>query len=214
MQFLTIAAVFAATVSALPTLVQRQEEYTSLNYSQLAVLHHNIHRANHSAPNVTWDDDLAATAKKIADTCNFEHQMDFDGGNYGQNLAAGVKGENISSVITDLWYNGEEPLYPAYGREPTDSEMTNTFHSWGHFTQVVWKNTSIIGCATTHCSGGVANTGSNVLPYLTVCNYKTPGNYGDQYAEQVGGPLGNETIGWDYGRNLTTADLLSVVDLE
>ena len=104
-------------------------------------------------------------------------RRDFDGGNYGQNLAAGVVPENITEIITGLWYNAEVVLYPSFGRNPTDDEMTASFHEWGHMTQIVWKNTTIIGCWTTDCTdqGGVANTGSNVLPYLTVCNYKGPG---------------------------------------
>ncbi|CAK1366996.1 Cell wall protein PRY3 [Cercospora beticola] len=208
MQFLAVAAVLTTAVSALPALVERQqtygaptyeaETYGGLNYSARAVLHHNLHRSNHSATNVTWDDDLASSAKKVADLCIFEHKMDVDGGNYGQNLAAGVPADNITSVITDLWYGGEVSLYPAWGRNPSQSEMSN-FVQWGHFTQLVWKNTTIIGCATTDCSsqGGVASTGGNVEPYLTVCHYKGPGNYAGQYGEQVGESLGNATIAWN-----------------
>lgn len=77
MHFLSIASVLTVAATALPTIVQR-DDYTgtgALSYSQLAVLHHNYHRENHSAPAVVWDDDLAATAKKIADECDFEHKM-------------------------------------------------------------------------------------------------------------------------------------------
>jgi uncharacterized protein YkwD len=37
--------------------------------------HHNIHRANHSAPDLTWSDSLAATAQKIGETCVYAHSM-------------------------------------------------------------------------------------------------------------------------------------------
>lgn len=77
MHFLSIAAALIATATALPTLLPRDDNTGSaaLNYSDLCVLHHNYHRDNHSAPAVVWDDDLAATAKKIADECSFEHKM-------------------------------------------------------------------------------------------------------------------------------------------
>jgi len=39
----------------------------------MAVYHHNLHRSNHSADAVEWDDGLAATAQKIANTCVYAH---------------------------------------------------------------------------------------------------------------------------------------------
>ena len=45
------------------------------DYSNLVIVHHNIHRSNHSASPLTYDEGLASTAAKIAATCNFEHQM-------------------------------------------------------------------------------------------------------------------------------------------
>lgn len=128
-------------------------------------------------------------------------RRDFDGGGYGQNIAAGVEPERITEIITGLWYNNEQCLYPSYGRNPTEDEMTNSFHEWGHFTQIVWKDTTTIGCWTTDCTsqGGVKNVGGDVLPYFTVCNYKGPGNYDDEFADQIGEPLDHDTVQWDYG---------------
>ena len=97
-----------------------------------------------------------------------------DGGGYGQNIAAGVEAGNISAIITNLFYNGEVGWYDGlYGQDSPD--MSN-FEHWGHFSQIVWKGTSHIACATQDCSGrGLANVGSNVQPYFTVCNYKSAG---------------------------------------
>lgn len=107
-----------------------------------------------------------------------------DGGGYGQNIAAGVKADNVSAVITELFYNGEVGLYEGqYGKESPD--MSN-FHEWGHFTQIVWKGTTEVGCATVDCSSsGLANTGGNVPPYFTVCNYKSPGKHFLIYPEKI-----------------------------
>lgn len=43
------------------------------NFQSAVLYHHNIHRANHSAPDVQWDAGLAATALKIAQTCVYQH---------------------------------------------------------------------------------------------------------------------------------------------
>jgi uncharacterized protein YkwD len=142
-------------------------------YQERVVDHHNVHRANHSAPALEWDSALASTAAKIAATCVYAHSMDVDGGNYGQNIAAGVEANNVSAVITELFYNGEVGYYTnLYGQANPD--MTN-FEKWGHFSQLVWKGTTKVGCATQYCSGGLANVGQYVSPHFTVCNYGAPG---------------------------------------
>lgn len=99
---------------------------------------------------------------------------EMDGGGYGQNIAAGVPSDNISAVITDLFYNSEEPLFAAqYGLD--DPDMSE-FEKWGHFTQIVWQGTTEVGCWTEDCSSkGLVNTGTGVSPWFTVCNYKNPG---------------------------------------
>lgn len=134
---------------------------------------HNLHRANHSAPALSWDDDLAAIAQQIAETCVYEHNTEMGGGGYGQNIGAGAPDSDIPGMITNQMYNDEIGYYPGYGGEP---DMGN-FENWGHFSQIVWKDTTSLGCYTAHCPGGLANTGGDVSPYFTVCNYKPPGKF-------------------------------------
>lgn len=57
-----------------PTQAPEAEQPSGLSgYNDIVVAHHNVHRANHSAPEVQWDSALAATAQKIADGCVYAH---------------------------------------------------------------------------------------------------------------------------------------------
>lgn len=142
-------------------------------YQQRVLVSHNVHRANHSASNLVWDNALASTAAKIASTCVYAHNTTTDGGGYGQNIAAGLAADNITAVITELFYNGEVSYFNRlYGQAQPD--MSN-FHNWGHFSQIVWKGTSKVGCATQYCPKGLANVGPYTPPHFTVCNYGPPG---------------------------------------
>ncbi|KAF7845837.1 hypothetical protein BT93_L0395 [Corymbia citriodora subsp. variegata] len=162
-------------------------------YEQLVLAHHNVHRANHSATDVIWSANLAAIALSIAETCVYEHNTTAGGGGYGQNIAAGVEASGIGEVISDLFYNGEVNYFVGlYGEASPD--MTN-FEHWGHFSQIVWKATTTVGCATYDCSSsGLANVGSDVSPYFTVCNYEGPGNVGGEYGANIGSPLDYATV--------------------
>jgi hypothetical protein len=144
------------------------------SYSGLVVYQHNLHRANHSSPDLAWSDDLAASAQIVASSCNYAHNVDVNGGGYGQNIAAGVQPANIATIITDMFYNGEVGYFAdQYGKKNPDMD---DFEKWGHFSQIVWAGTTHVGCATQDCSAsGLSNTGGGVAPYFTVCNYKTPG---------------------------------------
>lgn len=98
---------------------------------------------------------------------------DVGGGGYGQNIAAGIPANNVTYVVTNMWYNSEVNTYSTYyGKEPSSS----TFGQYEHFTRVVWNGTTKLGCATKDCSAsGFTGVGSNVPPIFTVCNYKAPG---------------------------------------
>ena len=124
---------------------------------------HNTHRVFHGVPAVTWSDTVAASAQAYADTCPTSHS----GSGYGENLAWATNNLGATAVV-DMWYD-EEPLYD-YNNPGFSSDT-------GHFTQVVWKNTTEIGCGfATGCSG---------WPNVWVCQYNPPGNYLNQFAENV-----------------------------
>lgn len=143
------------------------------SYADPILRQHNLHRSNHTSPDIQWNSTLAATAQKIAQSCVYAHDVKTDNGGYGQNIGAGAPPNEIDKMITNSMYNGEMMLYPGYSGEPNMAD----FHQWGHFSQIVWKDTVSVGCYTQHCEGGLQNVGSNVSPYFTVCNYYPSGKW-------------------------------------
>lgn len=151
-------------------------------YAAPILQQHNIHRANHSAPALVWDDNLASIANEIASSCVYAHNTAAGGGGYGQNIGAGTPADEVDKMITNAMYNDEIEDYPGYGGEPD----MGAFEKWGHFSQIVWKSTTKVGCATVDCAN-LANFGKGAF---TVCNYSPPGNFGGQYGANVLAPQG------------------------
>eukprot|EP01024_Parvocaulis_polyphysoides_P047785 TRINITY_DN4531_c0_g1_i1.p2 TRINITY_DN4531_c0_g1~~TRINITY_DN4531_c0_g1_i1.p2 ORF type:complete len:253 (-),score=45.28 TRINITY_DN4531_c0_g1_i1:2598-3356(-) len=127
---------------------------------------HNDRRAKHcNTPPLQWSGALAKTAQQWANKCQFEHS---DRG--GENLymiSGGFKGVDADRV-----------LYQFYDNEITKYDFNNPDFSFetGHFTQVVWRNSEEVGCATKNC-GSFA---------LVVCHYEPKGNVLGRFGQQVG----------------------------
>ncbi|KAF5006931.1 hypothetical protein FDECE_6720 [Fusarium decemcellulare] len=167
------------------------------SYSDVMLAYHNIHRANHSASALEWDDTLAGYAENTANGCVFEHDMDQGSGGYGQNLASWGATSNIDNLknkaaaggITNQWYNSEMANWSFYGQENPPEGMD--IQLYGHFTQVVWKDSTKVGCATVKCPAG---TVLSFPSWYTVCNYNPQGNFGGQYGENVLKPKGEKRV--------------------
>ncbi|KAI9434133.1 CAP domain-containing protein, partial [Lactarius psammicola] len=125
---------------------------------------HNNVRAQHGADPLTWSDELSAKAQQWADGCQFKHSggsLGPFGGCYTENLAAGTgDGYTIATAVKD-WTD-----------EVSEYDPNNPVPS--HFTQVVWKGTTQVGCAVKDCSGIFdAKFG---LAHYYVCEYSPAGN--------------------------------------
>lgn len=171
-----------STSSSSTTSAASSTGSATTEYQQKVLYNHNIHRSNHSVSSLDWDDDLRQSAQTLAARCVYEHDTDIDGGGYGQNIGYGVQSNDVGVMITNMMYNDEIEFFPTpYGQaDPSMSE----FDSWGHFSQIVWKATTHVGCATVVCDslGNVDSSGS--VPF-TVCNYSPVGNVGGEYGENV-----------------------------
>ncbi|KAH6665993.1 CAP domain-containing protein [Halenospora varia] len=111
----------------------------------------NWYRDQHGAIPLVWNDTIAAYAQNWANACNFKHS----GGPTGENLAAGA---STPLVTSDMW--GQE----------------RTTYNWGsptysHFTAMVWKATTSVGCARKQCNGANGTPG-----FMVVCEYYPAGN--------------------------------------
>jgi len=132
---------------------------------------HNFYRSEHNVSNVSWNDTSATYASNWAKACVFKHS----GGPTGENLATGYPNATAS---VDFWgLEGEKYNY----KNPGFAEDT------GHFTQVVWSNTTTVGCGRQNCNGKDGTSG-----WYVVCEYYPPGNVvgdGNQFFEANVKPL-------------------------
>ncbi|RYP45391.1 hypothetical protein DL768_008249 [Monosporascus sp. mg162] len=198
----TVVAPTTEEASVTPTSVTASQPTAPVDddFEGNAIYHHNLHRANHSSPEMQWDSEIAGYASNTAASCVFAHDMDQGNGDYGQNIAMwatssgaeelGAAGA-IKMATTDMWYNGEFDKYlPSYYGQATP-DMSN-FEAWGHLTQLVWKGSTRLGCAVQFCPMGTMS--SDMDAWYMVCNYGPPGNVGGAYATNVLAPLGQATV--------------------
>ncbi|KAM0816787.1 putative CAP domain-containing protein [Seiridium cardinale] len=167
---------------------------TNQAYIDTIIRHHNAHRTNHSAAAVVWSSSLADTARIIASSCVYRHNTTVHGGGYGQNIGAGFAATAMGQFVTEALYNGEVNAYTYYGGEPD----VNTVGQWGHFSQIVWKGTSSVGCYTYDCSSAGLQNAVGIPPEFTVCNYAPAGNVLGSFNANVSPGLGAPTIDASY----------------
>ncbi|OBT77832.1 hypothetical protein VF21_03233 [Pseudogymnoascus sp. 05NY08] len=161
----TVHTTIHTTLGAAATPTPPSAEYTSPRAFQRAILDtHNFYRKEHNASALAWNRTSAAYAADWAEACEFEHSH----GPTGENLAAGYP--NATSSI-DAW--GTE-------RTSYDFKKSEFSHETGHFTQVVWKDTTTVGCGRRECDGKGGSPG-----WYVVCEYYPPGNVIGAFEENV-----------------------------
>ena len=133
------------------------------NIAQEALSKHNELRARHCTPALTWDEQIAATAQAWANQCAMQHSQNRS---LGENLAQATSGSRSVGRLIQDWYD-----------EIRDFDFDNGGFAGntGHFTQVVWRSTSRIGCGIASCNG------NDIL----VCNYASQGNFSGQFRQNV-----------------------------
>ncbi|XP_012074515.2 pathogenesis-related protein 1 [Jatropha curcas] len=121
---------------------------------------HNCARAELGIALLCWNTTLVKYAKhytkSLVASCSLEHSV---GCPYGENLAQGFgKFSGVDGV--KLWVD-EKAHYDYQSNTCVGGKCR-------HYTQVIWKNTKEVGCASVRCGEGWK---------IISCNYYPPGNY-------------------------------------
>jgi uncharacterized protein YkwD len=130
---------------------------------------HNQYREEVNVPPLRWSNALAQSAQAWADhlasTDTFSHS---DAEGYGENLWMGTTGFYSPGEMVDSW--GSEKQYFISGATFPNVSTTGQWSDVGHYTQMVWRNTTEVGC------GLATGNGWDIL----VCQYSPPGNFTNQ----------------------------------
>ena len=129
--------------------------------SREMVAAHNLVRSGVGVPPLEWSEQLAGVAQQWANELTasgkFAHRPK---GRYGENLFE-TRGARANPTDAVAAWAGEAKDY-----DVTRNACRNG-SACGHYTQLVWRNTTKVGC-------GVARRGSREV---WVCNYDPPGNW-------------------------------------
>ena len=128
---------------------------------------HNNERIRLGLEPLEWDPALSEAASGYAGTLAatgvFRHSVRASRQGQGENLWMGSRGVYDLPQMMGGWL-GEKPLYQA-GVFPNVSR-DGRWEGVGHYTQIIWRNTTAVGCAIR------SNPASDYL----VCRYSPPGN--------------------------------------
>jgi len=120
-------------------------------------------------PALTWSEDAARVAQTYANECKFEHNP--ERGPYGENLAAAAPpGSKTNAQMVRDWVS-ESADYTYSTNECASGKVC------GHYTQVVWRKTTQMGCATAVCTKNSPFGAQFPKWQLWVCDYSPPGNF-------------------------------------
>ncbi|WP_239989194.1 CAP domain-containing protein [Corallococcus macrosporus] len=122
-------------------------------------------------PPLAWSSAAQRKAASWAKACKFEHNP--DRGDFGENLAAATPGAWTTSQVVKSW--ADEAADYDYRRNTCEKGKV-----CGHYTQVVWRKTASVGCATVMCNKNSPFGAQFPTWQLWVCNYAPPGNWEGQ----------------------------------
>ncbi len=158
-RILLILSIFLLTGS------NTHDEQSKLSQDEIAIIleRHNSWRAEVGVnEELEWSEDMAKLAADWArklkrNNCGFEHRPN---NKFGENLFKGTTGYYGPKDVIDAWASEKKDYN--YSKNKCQSGKV-----CGHYTQIVWKNTTKVGCAKIECDGYD----------LWVCNYDPPGNW-------------------------------------
>jgi hypothetical protein len=162
----TSAGAAAAQYRPLPRFVT-PHAIKQAGVAQRLLAAHNFERRAMGVQPLTWDPALAggaaAYARQLAATGTFQHSDRRFRRGIGENLWTGTRGAFSPEWMIGNWAS-EKRWYQA-GTFPNVSR-TGRWNQVGHYTQIIWRGTTKVGCAIATARG------RDVL----VCRYSPSGN--------------------------------------
>lgn len=123
--------------------------------------------ASPSIPMLRWSAPIAQTAQNHANQCVYRHSGT---PGLGENIYASSGFADPASHAATLWA-------AEYADYDYASNSCAAGRVCGHYTQMVWRSSTQLGCGIRNCSTGSPFPGFPNWT-LVVCNYSPPGNYG------------------------------------
>ncbi len=158
------------------------EQNLSQEIDEVLKLHNQARAEVGVEQKLKWSDTIAGDAQKYADELardgKFEHDTDrnhkdgYGHGDYGENLFASSYDASFSDAVKAWVDEKQHYTYGIFG----DSSTCKKEEQCGHYTQVIWKDTSIVGCAKSKYLKAVPKYGIKRGWSVIVCKYQTPGN--------------------------------------
>ena len=120
-------------------------------YSRTILDAHNAKRYIHHSGNLSWNSTLYYYAQAYAHRYDCSGVLKHSGGPYGENLIAGTDLHTGADAV-EAWYS------------EIRSYNWTTQSQYNHFTAMIWKSTTQVGCAYKNCQ-------KETWGYYTVCSY-------------------------------------------
>lgn len=126
-------------------------------------------------PPLEWDGRLAAYARAWADQRVGDCRLVHSNGPFGENIFWAGQNNWRARDVVKVWAD-EDKFYNVR------ANTCQPQHMCGHYTQIVWRDSTKVGCAHVDCSNGGV---------YAICVYNPPGNYEGEnpfgsYKDQIG----------------------------
>lgn len=175
--------VTALCLGGLSSSLKANQSFNLSNFRNNAQTEHNTYRSNHRSPNLKLNNSLNNTAQDYAEkllrTGRFVHSSDNERNGAGENLFYTLSQfpldpSTLAAKAVEAWYEEVQDYDYSDPRFSVDT---------GHFSQVVWKGTTEVGCGV--AQGPKMIAGRNATINYVVCHYAPMGNVSGQFPSNV-----------------------------